>query len=114
MEQKPTLEVYSKNRCVQCDATTRLLDKNGLIAGEDYQKINVEENPDALEFLTESGYKQVPVGILRHAPEKDGETGEEILAWAGFRPEQIKEATRIILQGVGISSPAAMPQQAQN
>ena len=107
MEQKLTLEVYSKDDCVQCDATTRLLGKNGLIAGEDYQKINVEENLDALEFLIESGYKQVPVGILRHTPEKDGEDREEILAWAGFRPDQIKKAAQIILQGAGISSPVA-------
>ena len=113
MEQKPTLEVYSKDDCVQCDATTRLLGKNGLIAGEDYQKINVEENPDALEFLIGSGYKQVPVGILRHAPEKDGETGEEILAWVGFRPDQIKEAARLLLQGAGISSPVATPPRAR-
>ena len=113
MEQKLTLEVYSKDDCVQCDATTRLLGKNGLIAGEDYQKINVEENPDALEFLIESGYKQVPVGILRNTPEKDGEAGEVRLAWAGFRSDRIKEAARLLLQGAGISSPVATPPRAR-
>lgn len=73
-----TITVYSKPRCPQCDATARLLDKQGL----DYTKIDVTEDAQALEYIKGLGYQQAPVVIVG-----DGEDH-----WSGFRPDRIKAA----------------------
>lgn len=65
--------VYSKPTCVQCTATTRALDRHGVI----YNVIDVSTDADAFTLLQSLGYRQVPVVIAgdRH--------------WAGFRPDMI-------------------------
>ena len=42
-----TITVYSKPRCPQCDATYRILNKQGI----DYRSIDVTEDIDALEYI---------------------------------------------------------------
>lgn len=75
----PLVTVYSKPRCVQCDATYRALDKCEI----PYRKIDVSENPEFLLFIGEElGYMQAPVVFV-----EDG-TGEN--HWSGFRPDRIK------------------------
>lgn len=69
-----TITVYSKPRCVQCDATYRALDK----MGAPYVTIDVTEDQDALEFIVGLGYQQAPVVVV----------GED--HWSGFRPDRIK------------------------
>ena len=54
-----SITVYSKPMCVQCDATYRALDKQGL----DYTKVDLTEDPSALEFIKGLGYQQAPVVI---------------------------------------------------
>ncbi len=65
--------VYSKPACVQCTATTRALDRQGM----EYDVIDVSNDQDALELVQSLGYRQVPVVV---AGEKH---------WAGFRPDMI-------------------------
>lgn len=68
------ITVYSKPRCVQCDATKRALD----MAGIDYEIIDVTEDATARERIMNLGYLQAPVVIA----------GED--HWSGFRPEKLK------------------------
>ena len=71
-----TVTVYSKPMCVQCDATYRALDKQGL----DYEKIDVTQDVEALEFIKGLGYQQAPVVMA----------GDD--HWSGYRPDRIKAA----------------------
>ena len=68
-----SITVYSKPACVQCTATTRALDRQGL----DYTVVDVSEDADAVALVQGLGYRQVPVVIAgeRH--------------WAGYRPDMI-------------------------
>jgi glutaredoxin-like protein NrdH len=68
-----TITVYSKPACVQCTATTRALDRQGI----DYRIIDVSADAEAYELVQGLGYRQVPVVIA----------GEQ--HWAGFRPDMI-------------------------
>lgn len=66
--------VYTKDNCVQCDMTKRLMDKIGV----EYQTVDIIENPAELDRLIEMGYKAAPVVVT--------ENGE---SWAGFQPDKI-------------------------
>ena len=68
------ITVYSKPMCVQCDATYRALDKQGL----DYRSVDVTQDVEALEYIKGLGYQQAPVVIA----------GED--HWSGYRPDRIK------------------------
>lgn len=70
------ITVYSKPRCPQCDATYRVLDKQGI----DYTSIDVSEDMAALEYIKGLGYQQAPVVVA----------GDD--HWSGFRPDRIKAA----------------------
>ncbi|QTO55004.1 glutaredoxin-like protein NrdH [Duffyella gerundensis] len=65
--------IYTKDACVQCDATKNAMARSGL----DYQLVNLDQNVEAIEHLRALGYRQVPVVIA-------GETH-----WSGFRPDKI-------------------------
>lgn len=69
----PAVTVYSKPACVQCDATYRALDKNGI----PYAIVDLTQDADALELVRSLGYLQAPVVV---AGDKH---------WSGFRPDQI-------------------------
>ncbi len=68
-----SITVYSKPACVQCTATYRALDRQGI----DYQIIDISEDTDAFDMVRGLGYMQVPVVVA----------GEQ--HWAGFRPDMI-------------------------
>lgn len=68
-----TVTLYSKPACVQCDATKRALDKQGIA----YTIIDLSEDAAALEMVTGMGYRQAPVVVA----------GSD--HWAGFRPDKI-------------------------
>ncbi|MBW4964035.1 glutaredoxin-like protein NrdH [Sulfitobacter sp. CW3] len=68
-----TITVYSKPACVQCTATTRALDLRGL----EYRVIDLTQDAEAMQSVTEMGYRQVPVVVAGDAH------------WAGFRPDMI-------------------------
>jgi glutaredoxin-like protein NrdH len=67
--------VYTKNNCVQCDMTKRLMDKIGV----EYETINISENPEELDKLIDMGYRSAPVVITDND------------SWAGFNPDKITE-----------------------
>lgn len=67
--------VYSKPACVQCVATYRALDKQGI----SYQVVDLTEDDVALQTVRGLGYQQAPVVIA----------GED--HWSGFRPDKISE-----------------------
>jgi len=68
--------VYTKDNCVQCDATKRMMDKLGV----PYDTVDITDNPEELDKLIALGYRAAPVVIT--------ESGE---SWAGFNPEKITE-----------------------
>lgn len=65
--------IYSKPDCVQCNATYRAFDKQGI----DYQVIDLTQDLQALNHVKSLGYQQVPVIVA----------GDD--HWAGFRPDKI-------------------------
>ena len=71
--------VYSKPSCVQCTATYRALDKEGI----EYTVVDVSVNDAALEYVQDLGYMQAPIVVVS---EQDH--------WSGFRPDQIARLAR--------------------
>ncbi|HDL8640327.1 TPA: redoxin NrdH [Yersinia enterocolitica] len=72
--------IYSKPNCVQCNATYRAFDKQGIT----YQVIDLTEDSQALNHVKSLGYQQVPVII----------TGDD--HWSGFRPDKISALAQAV------------------
>ncbi len=70
--------VYGRSNCPQCTATTRTLE----IKDVDHVYLDVEQYPDANDFLRSLGHQQLPVVIA-------GPTH-----WSGFRPDLIVALAR--------------------
>ena len=71
---KHIITVYTKPACVQCNATYKALDKNGL----DYTVVDITTNDQARDYVMGLGYLQAPVVVA----------GDD--HWSGFRPDRIK------------------------
>ena len=71
--------IYTKDNCVQCNATKNAMDKKGI----DYQLVNLDSEPAAVETLKSLGYRQVPVVMTvdQH--------------WSGFRPDKISALSQM-------------------
>lgn len=69
-----SITVYTKPNCVQCNATKRAMDKQGL----SYNTVDLTQDVNALNRVKELGFTQAPVVLA----------GED--AWSGFRPDRIK------------------------
>lgn len=78
------ITVYSKPRCVQCDATYRALDRSGT----PYRKVDVSVDSDALQYILSLGYQQAPVVV---AGDKH---------WSGFRPDMIQVVSQMAVSSV--------------
>lgn len=65
--------IYTKPDCVQCNATYRAMDRQGI----DYRVVDLTQDQQALNHVKSLGYQQVPVII----------TGDD--HWSGFRPDKI-------------------------
>lgn len=65
--------LYSKPGCVQCTATVRHLDREGI----SYRYFDVTTDDEALETVTKLGYKQAPVVVT------------DTDHWSGYRPDKI-------------------------
>ncbi len=70
-----TVTVYSKNNCVQCKQTKRLMDSLGV----SYEEINIEGDIELIAQLKEEGFGSAPIV----------KTDED--SWSGFRPDKIKK-----------------------
>lgn len=73
------ISVYSKPSCVQCTATYRALDKQGI----EYEVFDVSADEKALAAVKELGYLQAPVVVT------DSDH------WSGFRPDKINELAQL-------------------
>ncbi|NLS08600.1 glutaredoxin-like protein NrdH [Nesterenkonia sp. MY13] len=74
-----SVTVYTKPACVQCNATYRALDKNGVT----YKTVDISQDAEALERVRALGYMQAPVVIT------DSDH------WSGFRPDKISELASV-------------------
>ena len=70
-----SITVYTKPACVQCNATYRALDKQGL----DYDVVDITEDSDAREYVMALGHLQAPIVVA----------GED--HWSGYRPDMISQ-----------------------
>jgi glutaredoxin-like protein NrdH len=68
-----SITVYSKPACVQCTATYKALDKQGVV----YDKVDISLDSEARDYVMALGYLQAPVVVA----------GED--HWSGFRPDRI-------------------------
>jgi glutaredoxin-like protein NrdH len=69
-----TVTVYTKPACVQCNATYKALDRQGIA----YDTVDISIDDEARDYVMALGYTQAPVVIA----------GAE--HWSGFRPDRIK------------------------
>ena len=119
-----TIEVFAKNRCVQCDATKRTFNKEGLVEGEHFNVTMLEDNKEALESMKNAGHLQAPIVFVKtesietdkavieeenyseeNIPEEDTLEEKIVMEWTGFRPDQIRAAAALIMGNVGIEAP---------
>ncbi|BBY46611.1 glutaredoxin-like protein NrdH (plasmid) [Mycolicibacterium arabiense] len=78
MSTTATVTVYTKPACVQCNATYKALEKQGV----DYSVVDITTTtPEARDYVLALGYLQAPVVVA----------GDE--HWSGFRPDRIKALT---------------------
>lgn len=119
-----TIEVFAKNRCVQCDATKSAFNKAGLVEREHFNVTMLEDNEEALESMKNAGYLQAPIVFVKtksietdkavieeenyseeNIPEEDTLEEKIVMEWTGFRPDQIRAAAALIMGNVGIEAP---------
>ena len=70
-----TITVYTKPACVQCVATYKALDKQGVA----YQKVDITLDTEARDYVMALGYLQAPV--VYAGPDNHH---------SGFRPDRLK------------------------
>jgi glutaredoxin-like protein NrdH len=75
-----SVTVYTKPACVQCNATYKALDKQGV----DYNIVDITVDSDARDYVMALGYLQAPVVVAG---------GEH---WSGFRPDRIKALAGVV------------------
>lgn len=63
--------VYSKPNCPQCTQTKKKLEQKGIA----FEVIDISQDKNAAQTITDLGYRQVPVVV----------SGEK--HWSGFRPD---------------------------
>lgn len=68
-----TVTVYTKDNCVQCEATKRHLDKIDVA----YDTVNITNDIAALDKLISLGYRSAPVVVADND------------SWAGYIPEKL-------------------------
>ncbi|MFI5507442.1 redoxin NrdH [Mycobacterium sp. NPDC051804] len=71
---QPSITVYTKPACVQCNATYKALDKQGVA----YEKVDISLDSEARDYVMALGYLQAPVVVAGNDH------------WSGFRPDRIK------------------------
>ena len=68
------ITVYTKPACVQCNATYKALEQQGVA----FEKVDITLDAQARDYVMALGYLQAPVVVA----------GNE--HWSGFRPDRIK------------------------
>ncbi|MGE5696107.1 MAG: redoxin NrdH [Candidatus Sericytochromatia bacterium] len=75
-----TITVYTKPACVQCNATYKALDKQGI----SYDVVDISLNSEARDYVMALGYLQAPVVVAGNHH------------WSGFRPDHIKALAGVL------------------
>lgn len=73
--------VYTKPACVQCIATYKALDKQGIA----YDKVDITLDSEARDYVMALGHLQAPVVVAGNDH------------WSGFRPDRINALARAAL-----------------
>ena len=68
------VKIFSKNNCMQCKMTKRFLSENNI----PYEEINIDVQPEAVDWLKGQGFQSVPVTV------------SDAATVIGFRPDQLK------------------------
>ena len=68
-----SITVYTKPACVQCNATYKALDRQGIA----YRVVDISVDTEARDYVMALGYLQAPVVVA----------GD--VHWSGFRPDRI-------------------------
>jgi glutaredoxin-like protein NrdH len=76
-----SITVYTKPACVQCTATYKALDKQGIT----YDKVDITLDTEARDYVMALGYLQAPVVVAGDSH------------WSGFRPDRIKALSETAL-----------------
>ena len=74
------VKVFSKENCIQCKMSKKLLDEIGVL----YTEINISENDEALKYLKDQGVLSAPfieVWNVKKSP----------ISWSGFNPAKINK-----------------------
>lgn len=69
------ITVYTKNNCMPCRMTKKFLTENGA----DFEEINIEEQPEKIDYIKGLGFSAAPVI----------EAGDVV--FSGFQPGKLKE-----------------------
>ena len=69
------IKLFSKNNCMQCKMAKRFLSDNHI----SFEEINIDNQPEAIEFLKEQGFQSVPIITSDAQP------------IIGFRPDQLRQ-----------------------
>lgn len=69
------ITVYTKNNCMPCRMTKKFLTENGV----DFEEINIEEQPEKIDYIKGLGFSAAPVI----------EAGDVV--FSGFQPGKLKE-----------------------
>ena len=76
------IKLYGKPNCVQCDATEAKLKKLGL----EYEKIDVTEDAEALDYVMDKGFSQAPVVECRD------------MIWSGYSPDRLNKLAVLLAE----------------
>jgi glutaredoxin-like protein NrdH len=76
-----TITVYTKPACVQCTATYKAFDKQGIT----YDTVDISLDTEARDYVMALGYLQAPVVVTENEH------------WSGFRPDRIKALAGAVL-----------------
>jgi glutaredoxin-like protein NrdH len=69
-----SITVYTKPACVQCNATYKALDQQGVA----YDKVDITVDAEARDYVMALGHLRAPVVVAGNQH------------WSGFRPDRIK------------------------
>ena len=74
-----TVTVYTKPACVQCNATYKALEKQGI----EFEKVDITLDSEARDYVMALGYLQATVVVAGNDH------------WSGFRPDRIKALSTV-------------------
>ncbi|MFU2164025.1 glutaredoxin-like protein NrdH [Streptococcus pluranimalium] len=69
------ITIFSKNNCMQCQMAKKFLEKEGL----SFQEINIDENPEHIEYVKSLGFSAAPVIQAGN------------VVFSGFQPAKLRE-----------------------